>query len=265
MLASSAVPAALVALMRLGTPESPRWLVSKGRIQEAREVIRKHLGGGYDIEEVASPAATQWRTIFRGKYGRRTLFVAVFWTCHTIPSFAIYTFAPQLLQALGATSPSLGAAIMSVFFLVGVFPAILLIDRIGRRPVLIVPYFVCAVMMGCLVVIPKASNVWISVCFIIYAIFSAGSSVLEWVYPSELFPTDVRASAMGFATSISRFGAAVGTFLFPIGLASLGVNSLMVIAGLICVFGGVVSIFWAPETRGMSLGEASGAHLLPAK
>jgi putative MFS transporter len=260
MLASSAVPAAFVALMRFGTPESPRWLVSKGRIKEAREVIQKHLGSGYDIEEAASPATTQWRSIFRGEYGRRTLFVAVFWTCHTIPSFAIYTFAPQLLQALGATNPSLGAAIMSVFFLVGVLPAILLIDRIGRRPVLIAPFFVCALMMGCLVVIPKASTTWIAVCFIIYAIFSAGSSVLEWVYPSELFPTDVRASAMGFATSISRFGAAVGTFLFPIGLVSLGVNSLMVIAGLICVFGGVVSLIWAPETRGMSLGEASGAR-----
>lgn len=260
MLASSALPAAFVALLRLGTPESPRWLVGKGRIEEARAVILKHLGSGYDIEETAPTPRTEWRRIFRGEYGRRTLFVAVFWTCHTIPSFAIYTFAPQLLQALGATDPMLGAAIMSLFFLVGVFPAIYLIDRVGRRPVLIIPFGVCALMMGLLVMIPKTSTTLIAACFIVYAVFSAGSSVLEWVYPSELFPTDVRATAMGIATSISRFGAAVGTFLFPIGLQVLGVNWLMVIAGLICAFGGIVSQLYAPETSGLSLREASGSR-----
>ena len=257
ILASSAIPAAVVALLRLGTPESPRWLMSRGRVKEARAVIDKHFGPDYELQETLETRQLEWRCIFRGLYGRRTLFVAVFWTCHTIPSFAIYTFSPQLLRALGATDPAAGTAIISLFFLVGVVPAIFLIDRVGRRPLVIIPFAICGAAMFLLAVIPKTSIVLIAVLFAVYSMLSAGSSVLEWVYPSELFPTEVRATAMGFATSVSRFGAAVGTFLFPIGLARLGVNWITAMTGCICLVGLIVSYLAAPETRGLSLDEAS--------
>lgn len=260
MLASSAVPALLVSFLRWGTPESPRWLLSKGRADAARAVVDRFLGPGYDLEQPTTAVRTQWRAIFRGEYGRRTLFIALFWTCHNIPAFAIYTFAPDVTKALGATNPALSAAILSVFFLVGVFPAILLIDRIGRRPVLIVPYAVNGLMMVLLAVLPADAIVLKALCFIVFAMLSAGSSVLQWVYPSELFPTEVRATALGFATSVSRIGAAVGTFLFPIGLARLGVSKVMLAVAGICLLGWVISLIMAPETRGMSLDEASGTR-----
>ncbi|HEY0341459.1 MAG TPA: MFS transporter, partial [Steroidobacteraceae bacterium] len=259
LLASSAFPAALVSLLRWGTPESPRWLMSKGRAEEAHDLIQRHIGSGYALEENAS-AKTAYLTIFRGPYLGRTVFVCVFWSCQVIPTFAIYTFAPDLLRAFGSPDPAFGAAILSLFFLAGVIPAVLLIDRVGRRPLLTIPFAVTGITLLLLGRLPHGATLLVEVCFILFAIFNAGSSVLQWVYPSELFPTEVRATALGFGTAVSRIGAAVGTFLFPIGLARLGVAPLMTIVAAICAIGWLVSVRFAPETRGLSLTAASAAE-----
>jgi putative MFS transporter len=257
MLASSAIPAAIVSILRWGTPESPRWLISKGRATEAQLLIDRHIGSGYGLHESEAPK-TSYRSIFRGQYLGRTLFVCVFWSCQVVPTFAIYTFAPDLLRAFGAPDPNFGAALLSLFFLAGVVPAILMIDRIGRRPVLIIPFAVTGVVLLLLALLPRNMPSLIAACFILFAIFNAGSSVLQWVYPSELFPTEVRATALGFATAVSRVGAAVGTFLFPIGLQRWGVAQLLVIVAAICGIGWIIAIRFAPETRGLSLQAASG-------
>ena len=79
MLASSAVPAAIVLLLRLGTPESPRWLASKGRTEEAREVVRNVFGDNARLEDLERvPPKTSYAAIFRGGYMKRTIFVSVF-------------------------------------------------------------------------------------------------------------------------------------------------------------------------------------------
>jgi putative MFS transporter len=257
MLASSAIPAAVVALLRFGAPESPRWLVSKGRVAEARQLIQRHLGAEYDIEHT-TPQPTRFSTIFGPKYLPRISFVCVFWSCQVIPEFAIDTFAPDLLRAFGSPDSVLGSALLSLFFLAGVVAAVMLIERIGRRPLLIVPFWVTGAALVILGVVPKTAVTVIVLCFIVFALFNAGSSVLQWVYPSELFPTQVRGTALGFATSVSRVGAAIGTFLFPIGMARLGASNLMLLVGAVCAVGGIVSVFYAPETRGLSLDESSG-------
>jgi putative MFS transporter len=256
MLASSALPAAVVSVMRWGTPESPRWLVAKGRIHEAQELVRRHFGDNYYLEE-GLPKRTEYGRVFRGDYLRRTVFVCLFWSCQIIPTFGIYTYAPALLTALGSPNPTLGTAIISLFFLAGVVPAVLLIDRIGRRPLLTIPFAVTGSALVLLALLPKAPGPLVTVAFVVFAIFNAGSSVLQWVYPTELFPTDVRATALGFATGVSRIGAGLGTFLVPIALHRLGISNLLLIFAGVCAIGWALSAAYAPETRGLSLDEAS--------
>src|SRR6185503_11789762 len=135
--------------------------------------------------------------------------------------------------------------------------AVLLVDRIGRRPLLIVPFIVSGVALVVLALIPRGHIIAISVVFIIFAIFNSGSGVLQFVHPSELFTTDVRATALGFATAVSRMGAALGTFLTPIGLQQLGVGNLMLVFAGVCIIGWAISARYAPETRGLSLHEAA--------
>jgi putative MFS transporter len=185
-----------------------------------------------------------------------------------VPEFGVDTFFPDLLRAFGSPNPTLGSAIISLFFLAGVVPAVLLIERVGRRRLLVTPFAIqAATLVGLAALAWRAgpasavSTALIALCFIVFALFNAGSSVLQWVYPSELFPTEVRATAVGFATSFSRIGAAAGTFLFPIGLAHLGVSAVMLVVAGICLVGWLVSLVWAPETRGLTVVQSSAASL----
>jgi putative MFS transporter len=83
------------------------------------------------------------------------------------------------------------------------------------------------------------------VLFIIFAMFNAGSSVLQWVYPNELFPSEVQATGIGFATAMSRIGAAGGTFALPVMLSAWELGPAMIVFAAICGIGLLVSIPWA--------------------
>ena len=90
------------------------------------------------------------------------------------------------------------------------------------------------------------------------AFFAGGPGILEWLYPNELFPTSVRASAVGLAVALSRIGAAVGTYLVPVSLDVLGTSTTMYIGTGITLVGLFACVLWAEETKGKSLAEASG-------
>jgi len=76
-------------------------------------------------------------------------------------------------------------------------------------------------------------------------------------YPAELFPTEIRGSGVGFLTAFSRIGSAVGTFLLPLSLNNMGLGATMIGMSAILLLGTIVSIMWAPETKSLSLSEAS--------
>jgi putative MFS transporter len=75
-----------------------------------------------------------------------------------------------------------------------------------------------------------------------------------------LFPTDLRTTAVGIGAAASRIGAAVGTFLLPTGLNTLGVGPSMLVGAACCVAGALICQRWAPETAGRRLVETSRAE-----
>lgn len=256
ILATSAVPAVLTLVLRYGLPESPRWLMSRGRVEEARRIVIRYLGESFFEDEELQGESTEgagYRKLFAPEVRSRTTFVCVFWACLVAPYFAIFTFAPQVLSSLHLNDPRAGTVAVNGIAVVGAVFGMVVIERIGRRKLLIVPFWVMAAALIVVGVWSHAPNVVIVVCFALFAFFNAIGGDLTGVYPDEVFPTELRSSGVGFAAAASRIGAGVGTFLLPVGLTGLGVGPVMLIAAAVCVVGAVVSHIWAPETTKLSL------------
>ncbi|MGE0218867.1 MFS transporter [Mycolicibacterium sp.] len=263
-LASSAVPALVLLILRLGTPESPRWLLSRGRVTDAQEVLTKVYGPHVTVADLPAVTASSltWRDLVRRGYVGRLVYVVTFYTCSNIPVFAIYTFGPAILGAFGldGISHNIGAAVLEFLFLVGVVAALAVINKTGRRRMVIWGSLLAGLSLLVLGVAPGAPTLVIVTAFTLFALFNGGPQVLTWVYPNELFPTAVRATAVGIITALTRVGSAVGVFLVPLALEHVGIGATMTMTALLLIFAGLVSVRWAPETTQLNLDDASGLN-----
>lgn len=231
ILASPAIFALVGLLLRASAPESPMWLAARN----AGELTRVSFG-----------------TLFHSTYRSKLAFVSTMWLLQVVPLFAIYTYAPTVLSALGLGSNGspVGSVAITAAFALGAFVAMPLLERWGRRPVCIAGFAIATLAFA---VLPFGNTAIVVACFLAYAVGMGAATVLELVYPAELFPTAIRASSAGFAAGVSRLGAFAGTFLLPIGLAHFGVTAIVLGACALSAVGLWISLLWAPETKGTAI------------
>lgn len=267
-LASTALIGALLFIVRLGTPESPRWLMSKGRHVEAEAIIRQVYGPDFSLDNLPVQAESKnlsFASLLHSGYGKRMAFVTIFWACSVIPVFAVYAFAPKVLDALHLSGAwaSWGSVAITLLFVVGCIVATRLVNILGRRKLLLQSFLWSGLALLLLGLLRDGPSPVILLMFGLYALFIGGAQVLQLVYPNEIFPTEIRAGAVGVGTSLSRVGAAVGTWLVPVSLQTLGIGNTMYIAAAITFFGLIVSWFLAPETNARSLEDAASLDDAP--
>ncbi|HEK1768678.1 TPA: MFS transporter [Pseudomonas putida] len=250
MLALSGVPALLILPLRLGVPESPIWLMARGRSAEALAIVQSKFGAHVTLP-VAPPAAAQQRGSFSELFSRRwrknTLVGCVFYTCQVIPFFALGTFSPRVLEALNVQDKFVGGLVYNVLLMLGALFGLLIIDRISRRSFLIGTFYLSAVGLAVLAW-ANFGALGTIIAFGFFACVLAAAVNLEFVYPPELFPTHLRASGIGLAVAASRFGSAFATFLLPIAVQHLGVHTALGVCVGVLLFGGVFCHLFAPET-----------------
>lgn len=254
ILTTGAIPAFIAAIFRsiFPLPASPSWLASRGKVKTANKVIKKHMGRKWGIPKKLKKAKpvkeVSWSILFSGKYLRRTLVGGLFYACQAFAFFGISIFLPILLQSMRLTDQKISGIIYNGGMFIGVILGILLFNKISRRAFLISNFLLSGILIGFLAITKNLnSNIQLTI-FCIFAIILSSGLVLDYPYPTELFDIKVRGTGVGTCITISRFGAAAGTFLLPI-LTNLGGASLaMLICAIVLLAAFIICLIWAPET-----------------
>jgi putative MFS transporter len=234
-------------------------------VEEAREIVRRHLGRDVSPEELLSESQDRRGgsglgnlvEVFRRGYAIPVVFCSVFWICQVAPAFAVRSFQPQMLESFGVEGTIGASALITTIAVVGTAIGLLVVNRMGRRPLLISSFLCITASLVALIVLPSHLAMVIVTLFAAFQFFEAAGSGLQFVYPSELFPTDLRATGVGIATAMSRVGSASSTFLLPMATSDFGVRGTLAVGAVITFIGLLVSVFMAPETKNLALVEAS--------
>jgi sugar porter (SP) family MFS transporter len=260
----AAVPAALFFLFLFGIPQSPRWLAAKGRVEEARAVLQQ-TGSPDPDEELREIVAsihlerkTQSEPLFQRKY-RLPIFLAVFTGFFNQLSGinAILYYLNDIFAQAGfsSLSSSLQAVVIGATNLLFTLIAMSVIDRLGRRTLLLVGSVGCAIcLFGVAAVFftheHSGALLWLLVGFIGFFSFSQGAVI--WVYLSEIFPTRVRAKGQGLGSSSHWVMNAIVSGLFPLFAKSSGAYPFAFF-GVMMVVQLLVVMWVYPETKGVTL------------
>jgi MFS family permease len=269
MLAFGVLPAIAVVLMREGLPESVRWHLARGNYEKASHAASQLLECSVLLNEKNSPKAERklsFASLFSKRYLRRTIFASVPWFLQDISTYGIGIFTPTIMAAMalggGATfiakdvGATEGAAAVDLLLLVGFMLAIVLVKRVSRVALQIVGF----VGMGLGLLMVAASSLYangsdgqMGMIFGGFMVFNAlmnmGPNATTYLLSGETFPTSIRATGAGFAASMAKLGAVVGTFFFPILKADIGIPKLLVFLSVACALAAAVTYGFRVDTR----------------
>ncbi len=271
MLGLAFIPGIVLLIGMTVLPESPRWLLKKGMENEARAILdhmRKGIGVEDEIREIKRANAAEnggFRQVSE-RWVRPALWagigLAVFQQvigCNTIIYYAPTTFTNV---GLGNSAAILGTVGIGVVNVVITVVAIFLIDKVGRKPLLLIGNVGMAASLLLLGFVngfygsTHGAALTTVVCMAAYiAFFSLSWGPVVWVMLSEIFPLGIRGIGMGISSVANWFANFVVSLTFPILLHQIGISTLFIIYGAM----GILAIFFVrkfvSETKGRSLEE----------
>jgi len=268
MYASGAVPSILFFLLLLRVPESPRWLVKRGREAEAGRVLARadtaEAAGRElrDIKDTLTLEKGSFGELFRPGFRRPLLIAVVLAVFQQITGInAILYYAPRIFEGAGfARMSAIGqSTIVGLTNMAFTLVAIFLADRVGRRPLLLVATAgmgLSLVLLGAAFrspFLPPSALLFIILVYI--AFFASAMGPLVWVMMAEIFPIRVRGAAMGLATLVLWLADFAVTLTFPVISDKLSNTTAFWLYAAMCALDLAFMIAFLPETKGRSLEE----------
>lgn len=261
------LPALLVFWVRTHVPESPLFLVRAGRTVEAKAVIERLIertGAEVGPWKLPDPAAAPrlslgkvtdqlaglWKFNWRVTGVAWSLFLTIL-----LVYYGALTWMPSILVATGYAQNKafMATASMTAIGFLGVVAAALLVERVGRKWILAVtgPGAALSLVIFALVLdAPAAAQAWL----LVFGFVIQVAIPVLYTYVSELYPTHLRATGFGWASTLSRVGAGLvplifGSLLWPV----LGLPLTFALTGGLVLLAVVWMALSAPETRGAAL------------
>jgi MFS transporter, putative metabolite transport protein len=279
-LATEGVIALLFFLLRLSEPDSPHWLMTRGRFSEAaqaflrimpeqRDAVLQITGdpGNQGIANAVAPANPSIAILFSRDYRARTMLVAVPWFLMDIATYGVGLFTPIILGAIDVSgkrggvftsdfTDARGSAAIDLFLLFGFLVGIWAAPRFGRIRMQAIGFAGMAFGMLVLMIAVSLSNSSVGAGhiplvfagFILFnLLMNAGPNSTTFTLAPILFPTQLRGTASGFAAGVAKIGATLGVFVLPILKGRFGVPAVLGMMATVSVLGLVVTLAFGRE------------------
>ena len=283
-LATEGVIALLFLLLRLSEPDSPHWLVARGRfaaaaqafmriMPEQREAVLQLTGnaGNRSLATSVTPATSPGIAIlFSRAYRARTVLVAAPWFLMDIATYGVGLFTPIILGAIdisdqrgGAITHDLaatrGSGAIDLFLLFGFLLGIWAVPKFGRIRMQAIGFasMACGMLLLMIAVRLSNSSLHIPLVFTGFILFNllmnAGPNSTTFTLAPILFPTQVRATASGFAAGVAKIGATFGVFVLPIFKGKFGIPAVLGMVVAVSVLGLAVTLVFGREDTEQSV------------
>lgn len=266
MLMLLAVPAGFQAVGLCFFPESPKWLARFGKKDDFKKTVAKLYGekSSYPMLKDEPGKTGGWKDLLKPSYRFIILLgLALSFFQQGCGINAIIFFTPKIFKEAGFSSANtamFATLLIGVINLFSTFSAFFLIDRIGRRKLLLISQL--GVVLSLFIIITGfATEIrWIDFISVIalmayVASYSLGIGPVPWVLISEMYPLSIRAKAMAVMTCFSSFSTYTVVQTFPSLVSWMGITLTFAVYFLLALTAFLIFYRWIPETKGKSLEE----------